>query len=58
MQAIRNIIGDTQLKIKELRQILKDNNIDFDIFCNEMIECLVYIKGYTDKALQSDEDTE
>ncbi len=45
-------IGEIQRKIKDLRFQLSEHGMDFSLFLDEMTECLSFIEGYSERALE------
>ena len=53
MNEIKKLINETQSKLKKLHSLLQEKNIDFDGYIFEMVECLSYIEGYSERAIET-----
>ena len=51
---INQLLNEIQDKIKNLDSLLKEKDICFDMFFSEMVECLNYIRGYSNRSFETD----
>ena len=56
MKLLKKEINEIQRSIKELRYKLKDRELNFHLYIDDMIESLSFISGYSEKALEIDEE--
>jgi len=52
MSEIKKQIFEIQQLLKTLNSKLVTNNIDMTDYVQEMIECLAFVNGYSEKTLQ------